>query len=151
MSVVTEHLVKKRVPFGLVSHDESMTAAEESRAVGVLPDHVLKTLVVHTASGLALVVLPGSRRANLKLVREALGDKHARLATEEELVRDCPGCEIGAVPPLGSLFDAPVLVDPEVMALESVVFAAGRHKQSVRAGPEDVFRGERVEIVPLVQ
>jgi prolyl-tRNA editing enzyme YbaK/EbsC (Cys-tRNA(Pro) deacylase) len=58
-------------------------------------------------------------------VQAAVGDRHVRLATEEELLRDFPGFELGALPPLGSLLGAPLYVDQEVLQHETVVFAAG--------------------------
>jgi prolyl-tRNA editing enzyme YbaK/EbsC (Cys-tRNA(Pro) deacylase) len=49
---------------------------------------VLKTLAVRTGPGGVLAVIPASHRLDLRLVREAVGDNHARLPTEEDLSRD---------------------------------------------------------------
>ena len=93
-----------------------LTSVDEARALGIEVGEVLKTLAVRTGSGYALVVIPASRRLDLHLAREALGDNRARLASEEELGRDFPDYELGALPPLGALLDAPVYVDLECWA-----------------------------------
>jgi Ala-tRNA(Pro) deacylase len=61
-----------------------------------------------------------------------LGDNHARLANEEELGRDFPDYQLGALPPLGALVGANVYVDPEVLGRDTVVFAAGTQTESVK-------------------
>ena len=63
-----------------------------------------------------------------------------RLAAESGVSRNMISAyELGALPPLGSLVQAPVYVDPEVMAHDTVVFAAGSQTESVKIRPEDLF------------
>src|SRR6266542_1972639 len=114
-------------------------------------DEVLKSVVVKTGSGYAVAVLPGTRRLDMRRIREAVGDKHARLATEEELERDFAGYELGALPPIGSLLGVPLYADPEVSQHETVVFAAGNQTESVKMRQDDLFRAETVTMVPLAR
>ena len=125
MSVVTEHLEQRGAAFEVLPHRQAYTSIDEARALGVDADEVLKTLAVRTGPGYVLVVIPAARRLDLQLVHEALGDNHARLATEEELDRDFADYQLGALPPLGALLGANVFVDPEVLGHDTVVFAAG--------------------------
>jgi prolyl-tRNA editing enzyme YbaK/EbsC (Cys-tRNA(Pro) deacylase) len=60
-------------------------AAWEVAAVSLVTEHLEQR-----GPGFVLVVLPAARRLDLRLVREAVGDNHARLATEEELGRHDP-------------------------------------------------------------
>ena len=120
-------------------------------ALGIAADEVVKTVVLDTASGHVLVAVPSYRRLDMKLVEEAVGDHHARLASEQELAEDFPEYELGALPPIGSLVGAPVYVDPEVLAHETIVFAAGRQTESVKVRTEDLFRDEAVTIVALTR
>jgi Ala-tRNA(Pro) deacylase len=151
MSAVTDHLERRGVSFELISHAETYTSIDEARALGIAADEVVKTIALDTASGHELVVVPASRRLDMKLVQKAVGDKHARLASEQELERDFAGCELGALPPLGSLLSAPTYVDPEVMEHETIVFAAGSRTESVKTLTSDLFRDEQVTIVPLTR
>jgi Ala-tRNA(Pro) deacylase len=151
MSVVTEHLEHRGIAFELIPHQQAYTSTEEARALGVDAGEVLKTLAVRTSSGYALAVIPASRRLDLHLVRDALGDRHARLATEEELGRDFGDYQLGALPPLGVLVGARVYVDPEVLRHDTVAFAAGTQTESVKLPTEELFGGEQATTVPLVR
>jgi Ala-tRNA(Pro) deacylase len=132
-------------------HRQAYTSTDEARALGIDADEVLKTLAVRTGSGYALVVIPASRRLDLHLVRDALGDHHARLASEEELGRDFAAYQLGALPPLGALLGSEVYVDPEVLGHDTVAFAAGSQTESVRMRTQELFGGQQVTTVPLVR
>jgi Ala-tRNA(Pro) deacylase len=151
MSVVTEHLEQLGSAFELIPHRQAYTSIDEARALGIDAGESLKTLAVRTGPGYALVVIPASRRLDLHLVREALGDNHARLASEEELGRDFPGYQLGALSPLGALLGSQVDVAPEVLEHDMVVFAAGSQTESVRMRTRELFGGEQVTTVPLVK
>ena len=151
MSAVTEHLERGGYAFEVIPHLQVYTSIDEARALGVDAGDVLKTLALRTASGYALLVIPASRRLDLHLAREAVGDNRARLATEEELVRDFAGYQLGALPPLAGLVDAEVYVDPEVLGHDTVVFAAGTQTESVKLRPGELFGGGQVTTAPLVK
>src|SRR5207248_10096484 len=78
-------------------------------------------------------------------------DRHVRLATEQELLRDFPDFELGALPPLGSLLGAPLYVDQEVLQHETVVFAAGSQTESVQIRTADLLQHEQVTALPLIK
>jgi Ala-tRNA(Pro) deacylase len=151
MSVVTEHLEQQGSAFEVLPHRQAYTSTDEARALGIDADEVLKTLAVRTGPGYALVVIPASRRLDLHLVRDALGDHHARLASEEELSRDFAGYQLGALPPLGTLLGSELYVDPEVLGHDTVAFAAGTQTESVRMRTQELFGSQQVTTVPLVK
>jgi Ala-tRNA(Pro) deacylase len=151
MSAVTDRLTKLNVPYEAIPHEQAFTSAEEALALRVSPDEVVKTIVLDTPSGHALAVIPGSRRLDIRAVERAVGAKHVRMATEEEIEKDFPNYELGAVPPLGSLVGAPTYVDPEVMGHDTLVFAAGTQTESIRVRSEDLFRNESVTVAPLTR
>lgn len=148
-TALTEYLRMRGVQAEEVSHESAFTSIEEARALGVPADEVLKALVLDTRAGHALLVVPASRRLDMRLVREAVGDHHAHLATELELTSDLFGYELGAMPPLGSLIGAPTYVDPGVFEHETVLVAAGTRTASVRVRTADLFREEPISRVPL--
>jgi Ala-tRNA(Pro) deacylase len=148
VSLVKEHLERRGVAFEVISHGQAYTSLDEAQALGIAAGELVK-IVVKAASGYGLVAVPGYRRLDMTLVRKAVGDNHARLATEEDLARDFSDHELGALPPLGSLVGAHVYVDPEVMGHDTVVFAAGSQTESVKIRTEDLFRGEPVTVAPL--
>jgi Ala-tRNA(Pro) deacylase len=151
MSRVTEYLAERGVGFEVLPHRRAFTSLQEASAVGVAAEEVLKTVALWTEGKYALAVVPASRRLELRLVRDALEDSAARLATEAELQTDFPGYELGALPPLGSLLGVPLLVDPEVLGHETVLFAAGTETESVRAATAGLFRDEPLAVLPLTR
>ena len=85
MSLVAEYLTRRRVAFEVVPHRRVFTSVEEAVALGVPADEVVKTVALRVHGKYALAVLPASRRLDMHLVRHAVGDPTARLATEAEL------------------------------------------------------------------
>ena len=55
------------------------------------------------------------------------------------------------MPPLGSLLGVPLLVDPEVLEHERVLFAAGTETESVQVTTAELFRDEPLAILPLTR
>jgi Ala-tRNA(Pro) deacylase len=151
MSAVTEHLQQQGSAFELLPHRQTSTSTDEARALGIDTAEVLKTLAVRTGPGYVLAVIPASRRLDLHLVRDALADHQARLASEEELARDFPSYQLGALPPLGTLLGSQLFIDPEVLEHDLVVFAAGTQTESVRMATRELFASEQITTVPLVK
>jgi Ala-tRNA(Pro) deacylase len=151
MSVVTDHLERRGCAFKVIPHRQTYTSIDEARALGIDAGDVLKTLAVRTGPGYALTVIPAARRLDLHLVRDAVGDNHARLASEEELRRDFRDYQLGALPPLGVLLGSKLYVDPEVLGHETVAFAAGTQTESVKMRTAELFKTAEVTIVPLVK
>jgi Ala-tRNA(Pro) deacylase len=151
MSLVTEPLEQQGAAFEVLAHRQAYTSIDEARTLGVDADEVLKTLAVRTGPGYVLAVIPAARRLDLRLVREAVGDAHARLASEEELRHDFPDYQLGALPPLGALVGANLYVDPESLGHDTVVFAAGTQTESIKMRTQELFEEGGFTTVALVK
>jgi len=51
-----------------------------------------------------------------------------------------PDCELGAMPPFGSLYNLRVFVDESLAADEEIVFNAGTHRDAIRMRFADFAR-----------
>ena len=151
MTQVTEHLETHGVAFVPITHQQTYTSIAEARTLGIGASEVLKTVAVRVAGGYALMAVPATGRLDMHLVQAAVRDLHVRLATEQELLRDFPGIELGALPPLGPLLGAPLYVDQEVLQHETVVFAAGSQTGSVQIKTADLLQHEQVTTLPLTK
>jgi Ala-tRNA(Pro) deacylase len=151
MTQVTQHLQNHGVPFEAIAHQQACTSIAEARALGIDASEVLKTVAMRVADGYALMAVPAACRLDMHLVQAAVGDPRVRLATEQELLRDFPGIELGALPPLGSLLGVPLYVDQEVLQHETVVFAAGSQTESVQIKTADLLQHEQVTTLPLIK
>ena len=151
MTRVTEHLETHGVPFEPIAHQQAYTSIAEARALGVDASEVVKTVAMRVAGHYALMAVPATSRLDMHLVQAAVGDRHVRLATEQELRRDFPDIELGALPPLGSLLGAPVYLDQEVLQHETVAFAAGSQPESVPIRTADLLQYEQMTTLPLAK
>lgn len=143
MADVTGVLDKAGIDYEVLEHAHTERAADEAAALGVAPEEVAKTLVLATPVGnLNLrAVLPASERLDLPKLADLLevAHKKLRLATEDDLKRDYPDFDLGAVPPFGGQKDE-VIVDARLAERDSVVLEAGSHEKSVRLKAADLVR-----------
>jgi Ala-tRNA(Pro) deacylase len=80
---------------------------------------------------------------DLNRLRDIAGAGDVRLASECELERLYPDCEVGAVPPLGPLYGLPVFVDRALAATSEIVFDAGSHSDAIKVKYDDFARAVR--------
>jgi Ala-tRNA(Pro) deacylase len=150
MADLTSVLDKAGVEYELLAHAHTERAADEAEALGLPPTAVAKTLVLTSPEGHVRVVLPASERIDLRKARDYVqGGKSIHLASEDELAREYPEFELGAVPPFGGAAGDRVLVDARVADQHSIVLEAGSHEQSVRLETADLLRLTEAEIVDI--
>lgn len=142
MTDLTSALEASGARYELLPHARTETALAKAEALGLDADDVAKTLVVKTPAGYARAVLPASRRIDLRKLARLLevGAKRIHLASEEDLARDYPEFELGAVPPFGGGRSDPVVVDTRLAERTSLVLDAGTHAQSLRMQAADLLR-----------
>lgn len=148
---VKEYLDKNGVQYEIVTHPKVYSTIEEARALGLDADEIAKCLVIHLHGDYALAVIPGGQRISNKKMREAVGNKHARLATEDEMAADFPDWELGAVPPLGEIFGFPVYMDRGLVGHETILFTAGSHTESIKINTADFVNLIKPDIVDLCE
>ncbi len=142
VEAIVEFLEGAQVPFELVEHEPTMSAAAEARVAGVEPARVAKTIVLHDGRAYVIAAVPAAYRLDLGKLRELLGAaRHRlRLATEEEIARDFPALEVGAVPPFGPMVPAAEVIDRRLLDQPQILCPAGDHRHSVLLDPQDVVR-----------
>jgi Ala-tRNA(Pro) deacylase len=129
---VRELLERRHVPYQAFTHRLAYTAQEEAAAAHVPGRDWAKTIICVADEQPILVVLPAPFVINFEKLRALVGARRLRLATEEEMARWYPGYEVGAIPPLGPLYQQPVFVDRTLTQEADLVFNAGTHTDSIR-------------------
>lgn len=109
----------------------------------VSPREVAKTVLYVGDKGYGLAVCRADRDLDLFWVRQSLGLNSVRIATELELELVIPGSEHGALPPLGNLFNLPVLADEGLVTQPYIAFSAGTSR--------DVIRMATIDFLQIVQ
>jgi Ala-tRNA(Pro) deacylase len=150
MEDVTSFLEAAGVDFDVLEHAHTERAADEAAALGIEPEEVAKTLVLVAPSGNVRAVLAASERIDLHKVVGVLGvgGKKVHLASEDDLARDYPDFELGAVPPFGGRQDQ-VIVDERLAGRDAVVLEAGSHDRSVRLKVADLVRLTSAQVADI--
>lgn len=138
---IVEFLKGERVSYKLIEHEPTTSAADEARKTRHPTDQVAKTIVLHDGSAYVIAAIPASERLDLHKLRELLGaTRDLRLASEDEIARDFPSLEVGAVPPFGPMVPAAEVMDRALLEQERILCPAGDHRHSVMVDPRDVVR-----------
>jgi len=143
-------LRRHAIDFEVHEHAETFTAASTARAEGVDARTFAKVVGVATDDGRnALLVVDAPDRVDLRKARQVLGADGVRLLTEPELAALAPGCEAGALPAVGAIFDLAMFVDHAVEDDDEISFNAGSHRTSVRVDRASWERAAQVRYVDL--
>jgi Ala-tRNA(Pro) deacylase len=126
------YLDSQEVPYEWLKHSEAFTAQEVAHALHLSGKRLAKTVVVEADSRMVMAVLPASHRLVMSELRGVVEAREVKLLPEEELEKIFPGCDLGAIPPLGDLYGMDVWVDRTIADQEEIVFNAGTHADAVR-------------------
>jgi len=124
-------LDEKQVLYSVLTHTTAYTAQGAAASMQISGKELAKTVVLWTGEEMILAVLPAPNHVRLDKLSAELG-RSVRLATEQEFSSLFPDCELGAMPPFGSLYNLPVYVDESLAADEAIVFNAGTHRDAIR-------------------
>ena len=93
---------------------------------------MVKSVILKTDNGqLVMGVLSAKDAANLDALKEEIGCRVLRLASETEFRDAFPTCNLGAMPPFGNLYGLSTLVDKHLAEQDYIVFEAGTHTDAI--------------------
>ena len=137
---IKEFLDTAHVSYRHAIHSPAYTAQEIAHLQHISGKELAKAVMVVADKELIMAVLPASHRLDLDALKKHLGARKVRLAQEEEFEKTFPGCELGAMPPLGNLYHVSVWVDEALHNNPSLVFNAGSHTDTVEMSYADFER-----------
>ena len=127
---IIQLLQSKNIKYQALEHEPTPTCADAARVRGTSQDQGAKALVCYADKKPILIVLPCSRKLDPKLFKKLYTINDLRFATPEE-VKILTSLEIGAIPPLGHIFNFPTYVDQTLSAESQIAFNAGDRTKSV--------------------
>jgi len=134
-------LVTNRVEYELVPHREAFTAQEIAQTSHIAGGRLTKVVVVRAGGDRYLMaVLPASCHLDLDVLARLSAEAHLALADEREIQRLFPDCEVGAMPPFGTLYDLPLYLDACLLEHDDIAFQAGNHHELIRMDVADYER-----------
>lgn len=125
-------LDERNVKYISINHSPAYTARETAASTFVPRREFAKTIIVDLDGEKVMAVVSASRHVDLEALSSLAQASAARLATEDEFRSNFADCEIGAMPPFGSLYDMRVFVDEMVTEVDDLCFNAGSHEQIIR-------------------
>lgn len=138
------------VPYEVFTFDDSLhDAVEVAEALGVLPAHLYKTLVVQRASidKPLLVMIASDRHLELKKLATAIGEKKVTMAAHDdaEALTELKVGGIGALALVAKNW--PVYLDQPATQLQNIYVSAGQRGVNLRIPVNDLVRILKARIV----
>jgi Ala-tRNA(Pro) deacylase len=133
MPGLTDWLDEAGIEFEVHQHERALTAKATARAEGVDPHTFAKVVWVRSTEGQeALMVVDALDHLSLKQAAAAMGCHKVKLVPEYRIADAAPGCEVGAMPAIGPLFDLPTYADHAIAQAAEISFNAGSHDTAIR-------------------
>ncbi len=132
-----EYLNQEKIDYQIWSHRPTFTAQQMAAEEHVPGMNVAKPVVIRADGQYYMCVLPACCRIDLEALRKQLGTGEVHLASEEEMARLFPDCELGAEPPFGNMFGLATLMDESLVSDPYIVCQSGKHDQAVRVSMKD--------------
>jgi Ala-tRNA(Pro) deacylase len=126
------YLDHEHVHYDLLSHPQAFRAAEIASTLHTPEKEIAKVVIVKVDERFVMTVLAASWNVDLSRLRTFFRTHHVRLASESEISGLFPDCDVGAMPPFGTLYGLPVYVDRSLAEDKEIVFQAGTHSDAIR-------------------
>ena len=146
-----EFLDRNDVRYITINHSPAYTAQGIAHIAHISGRELAKTVILKVDGSLVMAVLPATHKVNADVVKEALGAEQVELAKEHEFADAFPGCELGAMPPFGNLWDMPVYVSERLTEDETIAFNAGSHVELIQMTYADFDRLVKPTVLPLTR
>ncbi len=132
VSKLKQFLDERDVKYVTISHSKAFTAQEVAASAHIPGKEVAKTVIVKIGGEMAMAVLPASYSVDFELLKRATGTPTVELAAEDEFKSRFPDCEVGAMPPFGSLYGMQTFMAASLAEDEEIAFNAGSHTELIK-------------------
>jgi Ala-tRNA(Pro) deacylase len=137
VQTLKKYLDSNGIKYVTISHSRAFTAQEIAATAHVPGRELAKTVIIKLDGKMAMVVLPASCKVDFDLLKEAAGVGDAELADEKEFQDRFPGCEVGAMPPFGNLYDMDVYAAEVLSDDDEIAFNACSHTELIKMSYAD--------------
>lgn len=132
VTALKKFLDRHQVRYVVIIHSPAFTAQEIAASAHIPGRELAKTVMVKLDGCLAMAVLPASAQVDFTKLKELAGVMSVELASESDFKDMFPGCELGAMPPFGNLYEMDVYLERELSEDEEIAFNAGTHSELLR-------------------
>ncbi len=121
-----------RIRYIVIAHSRAYTAQEIAASTHIKGKNLVKCVIVTADKKHYMVATNANQKINLDKLKMELQVKDVRLAREEEFKGMFEDCEVGAMPPFGTLYNIPVVIDTALSADKEIAFNGGYHTSVVK-------------------
>jgi len=136
---IRNELEQRGIAYEELHHPDVYTAQEVAQREHVSGHRVAKVVCAMVDGRAVELVLPASRRVQLDWVKQLLGARDIRLATEKELEQHFTDCEPGAIPALRHWRGVEVIMDGHLACDGDIFILGGTHRDAIRMPFDDWF------------
>lgn len=126
--------------YEVIHHGPAVTAQEQAAQSHTSGRFMAKVVIVKERDGLAMAVLPATRRLDLDRLKGQIGHGEILLASSEEIREAIPDVVPGAIPPFGRLYGLKTYVDRELLNTRDITMPAGDLETSIRMRTQEYRR-----------
>ncbi|MCX6740606.1 MAG: YbaK/EbsC family protein [Candidatus Parcubacteria bacterium] len=131
---ITNYLDKRDAKYAIVTHKKVYTAYDAAQTLKKKLDEIVKNLLIKTDKGFVLVLLPASKRLDLKQLKKLMNSKGKGVKTVEipkegamvRLLKVKPG----ALSAFGRLHALEVYMDKNLRKVKKAIFSSGSFTES---------------------
>ena len=127
-----DYLDEKKIKYVSIKHSPAFTAQDIAESAHISGKKLAKTVVVKVDNTMVMAVLSATKKLNIENLKKAANATVVEIATENDFRNKFPGCENGAFPPFGNLYDMKVFVDEELSKEKEIGFNAGSHTEIIK-------------------
>jgi len=135
-------LTEQRVPFETIVHPPAFSAQKRAQYMHVPGREVAKCVLLAGPEDYVLAILPATHQVDTEALATILGGP-VRLAESQEIGDVFRDCECGVVPPFGTLYGLPTILDESLDGDGMLVFEGHTHAEAIRMRCRDFEQLER--------
>ncbi len=147
---IAEFLAEQAVPFEPLAHAPAYSAQKLAKYLHIPGHQVAKSVLLRGPDGLMLAILPASLKVDTELLTIELGGK-VTVADDRDINAVFRDCEWGVVPPFGTLYGLPTILDDSLPSDALIVFEGQTHLESLRIRCADFERLEKPRRLSFAQ
>lgn len=134
---IESYLKDHDVEYETVVHSNAITASETAQVSHISGKQLAKSVAVKVDGKVSLVAIPANRRLNIRDFREATHANNVEVMHEYEFQNKFDDCEIGAMPPLGELYNVDIYLADSLAKQNWIAFNGGNHQELLKMSSQD--------------
>ncbi len=144
-----DFLDQNKIKYVSIKHSPAFTSQEIAQSTHIPGKSFAKTVIVKLDKNFAMAVLPAKYLIDVDKLKELTGADFVELADEKEFESLFPGCEVGAMPPFGNLYNMDVFVAEPLTKYEEIAFNAGSHTEVIKLAFKDFEKLVKPKVVQI--